>query len=78
MSSPDTLGLMVGLVGHAADVQDCDGALAVLRSIRRTFPWLRHLFADGAYAGPKAATAPSPRSRPSPLHRAIVSVFRSP
>ena len=53
----DTLGLMVGLVVHGADVQDRDGALAVLRSIRGTFPWLRHLFADGAYAGPKLRNA---------------------
>ena len=26
---------------------------AVLKSLRHTCPWLRHLFADGAYAGPK-------------------------
>ncbi len=49
----DTLGLMVGLVVHAADVQDRDGAPAVLASIRRSHPWLRHVFADGGYAGPK-------------------------
>ena len=30
-----------------------DGAPALLKSIRRSFPWLRHIFADGAYAGPK-------------------------
>lgn len=52
----DTLGLMVGLV-HAADVQDRDGAPAVLASIRRSFPWLRHAFADGGYAGGKLRTA---------------------
>ena len=49
----DTLGLMVGLIVHAADVQDRDGAPAVLASIRRSHPWLRHVFADGGYAGPK-------------------------
>ena len=53
----DTLGLMVGLVVHAADIQDRDGAPAVLGSIRRASPWLRHVFADGAYAGPKLRDA---------------------
>lgn len=49
----DTLGLMVGLVIHAADVQDRDGAPAVLEAILKRWPWLRHIFADGGYAGPK-------------------------
>ena len=49
----DTLGLMVGLVVHSAAVQDRDGAPEVLKSIRRHWPWLRHVFADGGYAGPK-------------------------
>ena len=42
---------------HAADVQDRDGAPGVLASIRRGFPWLRHVFADGAYAGKKLQAA---------------------
>jgi putative transposase len=54
----DTLGLMVGAVVHPASVQDrpsrrlhanacraADGAPMVLRSIRTSWPWLRHLFA---------------------------------
>ena len=49
----DTIGLMVGLVVHAADIQDRDGAPAVLKSILKRWPWLRHVFADGGYAGPK-------------------------
>ena len=49
----DTLGLMVGLIVHSADIQDRDGAPEVLKSIRHAFPWLRHVFADGGYAGPK-------------------------
>ena len=49
----DTLGLMVGAVVHPADVQDRDGAPLVLRSIRTSWPWLRHIFANGDYAGPK-------------------------
>ena len=49
----DTLGLLVGLAVHSAGIQDRDGAPMVLRSLRRSFPWLRHVFADGGYAGPK-------------------------
>ncbi len=49
----DTLGLLIGLLVHGADIQDRDGAPVVLKSIRHAFPWLRHVFADGAYAGPK-------------------------
>lgn len=53
----DTLGLMVGLVIHGADIQDRDGAPDVLKSIRTRWPWLRHVFADGGYAGPKLREA---------------------
>jgi transposase len=53
----DTLGLIVGLVVHGADVQDRDGAPEVLKSIRARWPWLRHVFADGGYAGPKLKDA---------------------
>jgi transposase len=49
----DTTGLLIGLAVHGADIQDRDGAPAVLNSIRHSFPWLRHIFADGGYAGPK-------------------------
>ena len=49
----DTIGLLVGLVVHRAGVQDRDGAPAVLKSIRTRWPWLRHVYADGGYAGPK-------------------------
>ena len=49
----DTLGLMFGLVVHTADIQDRDGAPIALASIRALCPWLRHIFADGGYAGPK-------------------------
>ena len=49
----DTLGHLVGLVVHSAGIQDRDGAPAVLGTIRRLYPWLRHVFADGGYAGAK-------------------------
>jgi transposase len=53
----DTLGLLVGLVIHGGDVQDRDGAPEVLKSIRARQPRLRHVFADGGYAGPKLRRA---------------------
>ena len=53
----DTNGLLVGAIVHAADIQDRDGAPVLLASIRKTLPWLRHVFADGGYAGPKLETA---------------------
>ena len=48
----DTQGNLVALVVHPADIQDRDGGLFTLASIRRLYPWLRHVFADGGYAGP--------------------------
>jgi transposase len=52
----DTSGLLVGAVIHTADVQDRDGAPDVLATVRTLCPWLRHVFADGAYAGEKLET----------------------
>jgi putative transposase len=53
----DTQGFLVGAVIHTADIQDRDGAPDVLKSIRHGFPWLRHVFADGGYAGDKLRAA---------------------
>ena len=53
----DTNGLLVAASVHEADVQDRDGAVPLLASIRHAFPWLRHVFADGGYAGTKLQTA---------------------
>lgn len=53
----DTLGLMLFVIVHAADIQDRDGAPNLVKTIRHRFPWLRHIFADGAYSGEKLKTA---------------------
>ena len=53
----DTQGNLVGLQVHPADVQDRDGAPDLLASIRSLYPWLRHIFADGGYAGEKLRNA---------------------
>ena len=53
----DTNGFLVHAIIHSADIQDRDGAPMVLQDIRYRFPWLRHVFADGGYAGDKLKTA---------------------
>lgn len=53
----DTEGNLVHAVIHAADIQDRDGGPLVLKEIVRRFPWLRHIFADGGYAGDKFKNA---------------------
>ena len=49
----DTAGFLIAGIVHEASIQDRDGAPAPLQLIRNSFPWLRHVFADGGYAGPK-------------------------
>jgi transposase len=53
----DTGGLLVAAQVHPADVQDRDGAVPLLASIRTLFVWLRHVFADSAYAAEKLTAA---------------------
>ena len=45
----DTYGrlLMVNLT--TADISDSAGAQMILDAVRKRWPWLKHLFADGAY-----------------------------
>ncbi len=47
----DTLGLILAVVVHPADVQDRDGARLVLAGLRDRFSRLRLIWADGGYAG---------------------------
>ena len=42
---------------HPASVQDRDGLSLVLDGVRRSFPFIERIFADGGYQGPKAETA---------------------
>jgi putative transposase len=44
-----TEGLPMRVVVHSAAIQDRDGAELVLDKIRRRFPWLRLIWADGGY-----------------------------
>jgi putative transposase len=47
----DTLGLLVMVVVHAANIQDRDGARLVLSRLGRRFHRLKLIWADGGYAG---------------------------
>jgi transposase len=53
-----TLGPLLNVVVHAADLQDRDGAAPVLgRRTRALFPFILVIFADAGYRGPRAADA---------------------
>jgi putative transposase len=47
----DTIGLLLAVVVHAADIQDRDGARRLCDKIRQRFPRLKLIWADGGYAG---------------------------
>ncbi len=49
----DTMGLLLAVAVHPADLQDRDGARRVLARLRHRFPRLQHLWAEVGYAGPK-------------------------
>ena len=53
----DTLGLLLGAQVHSADIQDRDGAVPLLTALMTPFPRMRHIFADGGYAGGKLRDA---------------------
>ena len=50
-----TLGLLLNVVVHRANIQDRDGAFRLLRRARRPFPFIERIFSDGRYAGRKMA-----------------------
>jgi putative transposase len=47
----DTLGLILAVVVHPANVQDRDGAKLVLALLKGRFTRLKLIWADGGYAG---------------------------
>ena len=64
----DTLGLLLRGIVHPAHVQDRDGLAPLLTRLRRRFPFLGLVFADGGYQGEVAAAA----ARAERLELAIV------
>lgn len=53
----DTLGMILAAHIQPADVQDRDGALPVLKEVRRLFPFIERVFADGGYQGAATTAA---------------------
>ncbi|MFC7544655.1 IS5 family transposase [Siccirubricoccus deserti] len=45
----DTDGLLLGVVVHAADIQDADELGDLLKRVKPLYNWLRAVFADGIY-----------------------------
>ena len=45
----DTLGLLLAVAVHPANIQDRDGAKLVLERMLGQYPWLKVIWADGAY-----------------------------
>jgi transposase len=48
---------MLGCAILPGNVQDRDGCLGVLKAVRRLFPFLERVIADGAYQGKERARA---------------------
>jgi putative transposase len=47
----DTIGLLLIVVVHTADIQDRDGAKLVLEQVKDVFPRLELIWADAGYSG---------------------------
>ena len=47
----DTNGLLIAVHVHPANVQDCHGAVSLLKKVRTKFPRLSHIFADRVCRG---------------------------
>ena len=47
----DTIGLLLAVLVHSADIQDRDGAKALLWRLKGRFTRLRLIWADAIYAG---------------------------
>ena len=71
------------MIVHPADVQDRDGAEALLRQVRKLFPFVERIIGDGGYQGPKMAAAVARTGtwslqivRRSDLHKFVVLPLR--
>ncbi len=47
----DTMGLLLGILVHSADISDSEGGEWVMLKFADRYPRLQKLFADGAYQG---------------------------
>lgn len=53
----DAFGFLMLALIHAANIEDREGAVDVLKAIHRPFPLMRHVFADGDHAEDKLRAA---------------------
>ena len=53
----DTFGLLLAVNVHPASVQDRDGAEALLKEARRSFPFIERIIGDAGYQGRKMEAA---------------------
>jgi putative transposase len=53
----DTIGLLLALLVHPANIQDNHGAVPLLTALGERFSKLRYIFADRVYRGPKLINA---------------------
>ena len=51
------MGLLLHAIVHSASIQDRDGGILLLATMKGLFPFLKKLFADAAYQGPLFANA---------------------
>ncbi len=81
----DTLGLLLNVDVHSAQVQDRDGAETLLRQARRRFPFIERIVGDGGYQGPKGRARGTDRLveagdrqavRPAPLRGPVQALDR--
>jgi len=47
------MGLLLHAIVHPADIQDRDGGILLLAALFGMYPFLKKLFADAGYQGPK-------------------------
>lgn len=56
-SLTDICEFLILILVHIAFIQDRDGVVDVLKAVRYRCLWVRHMFADGGYAGEKLRNA---------------------
>ena len=69
----DTLGLLIDAIVHPADIQDRDGGALMLATLFGRWAFLKMLFADGGYAGPRFQIAANSFSRNAQRPNSVAS-----
>jgi hypothetical protein len=59
MRDRERVGRAPVLQAHSADLQDCDGAVPLLKASRKAFPFVERAFADSGYRAERVSQATS-------------------